>query len=271
MAAIPGLLAALLAGLFVCVTSQAAEEATRQAPTYTAASVVNAATNQTGPLAPFALVSIYGKELSFTTRAISPADISNGILPLAIPGAGVQVTIDLVLAPLIFVSPTQINFLIPATIRPGRRTLRVARSGLEGPAVQVDIAAAAPGLFTSDGAAAIAVRADGSLVTAETPASPGDVVLLFATGLGATTPSFDALAVPDRAAVITRLSEFDVLLNGTPMAASNILYAGVTPGFAGLYQINLRLPEGTPPGPEVQLRIGESTSPRGLRLPTRLQ
>lgn len=270
MPAIHGLLAALLAGLSAGVPSIAAEDAPRHLPVYTAASIVNAATNLAGPLAPFGLVTIYGKDLSFVTRAISPADIPNGVLPTSIPGAGVSIILDNVLLPLIYVSPGQVNFLIPTTIRPGRRALRLVRSGVAGPEVTVEIASASPGFFTADGSAPIAVRADGSLVTAGAPARPGEVIVLFATGLGATVPPLDALRLPDRAASISQRAEFSLLLDGRPVPDNLVLYAGVTPGFAGLYQINLQLPDWTPLRPEVQIRIGEGASPAGLRLDTRL-
>jgi uncharacterized protein (TIGR03437 family) len=59
-----------------------------------------------------------------------------------------------------------------------------------------------------------------------------------------------------------------VLLDGTPCPPQNVLYAGVTPGFAGLYQINLQLPPTLPANPQIQLSIGTQISPAAIQLPT---
>ena len=60
----------LAATLFLCLSAGAAEPR-RQAPAYSGASIVNAATNETGPLAPLALVSLYGTDLAVVTSAIT--------------------------------------------------------------------------------------------------------------------------------------------------------------------------------------------------------
>jgi uncharacterized protein (TIGR03437 family) len=67
---------------------------------------------------------------------------------------------------------------------------------------------------------------------------------------------------------ITSLSTLNVLLNGVPADPASIQYAGVTPGCAGLYQINLQLPAPLPSNPEVRVAIGSQISPPSLNLPT---
>ena len=67
--------------------------------------------------------------------------------------------------------------------------------------------------------------------------------------------------------MLERLSDFRVLLDGVEMNSDRVLYAGVAPGFAGLYQINLRLPDQTPRNPRVRLRLGDLTSPETGALP----
>jgi uncharacterized protein (TIGR03437 family) len=254
--------------LVLSLVAEAAEP-TRQAPVYSAVSIVNAATNEPGPLAPLALVSLYGTGLSVVSRAITPDDVRNGQLPTTLIGTGVTVSIDTIAVPILFVSPGQINFLIPGNMRTGRRQLRVATNGRLGPMVDIDIADSSPGLFQTDSAAVIATRADGSLVTAGSPALPGETLVIYAAGLGATLPVISGLTIPNAAASISARSQFSVLLNGVAVPDENILYAGVTPGYAGLYQINCRLPADTPSDPEIRLRLPNQTSPPRLYLAVR--
>lgn len=258
----------LVATLFLCLTAEAAEP-NRQIPVYSAASIVNAATNEPGPLAPLALVSLYGTELATVTRSMTLDDLRNGQLPTTLNGTGVSVSIDNIAVPILFVSPGQINFLIPGNIRTGRRQLRLLVSGRAGPDVEVVIADSSPGLFQMEANAVIATHPDGSLITASAPARPGDILVLYAAGLGATSPALTGLTVPAAAASISARDQFAVLLNGKPIPDADILYAGVTPGFAGLYQINCRLPAETPADPEIRLRLPGQTSPPRLYLAVR--
>lgn len=264
--------ARVLPWLFVSMLAPVATssaEAIRATPTYTTASIVNAATNVPGPLAPLALVSLYGKDLAFVTRGLTGDDIRNGLLPTTLIGTGVTVLIDNVAIPVLFVSPNQINFLIPANIRTGRRPLRVALNGKTGPEVDIQIADNSPGLFPMDDQRVIATRPDGSLLTPDAPAFSGEILVLYAAGLGLTQPSFTGLTLPNIAASITARRDFALLLNDEAIPDDHILYAGVTPGFAGLYQVNFRVPDTAPPDPEIRLRLPGAVTPQSLRLPLR--
>lgn len=258
----------LAAAVALCFVTEAAD-AGRLTPVYSDASIVNAATNIPGPLAPLGLVSIYGQDLSVVTRAITPDDVRNELLPTSLIGTGVSVSIDFVTVPILFVSPNQINFLIPGNVRPGVRKLQVLNNGKAGPRVDIEIADTSPGLFRMGEGEVIATHADGALITAESPAVPGEVIVIYAAGLGATQPAVSGLTIPKAAAMISARSEFAVLLNDTPVADSEILYAGLTPGFAGLYQINCRLPLDAPVNPEVRVRLPGQTSPPKLYLAVR--
>ena len=81
---------------------------------------------------------------------------------------------------------------------------------------------------------------------AVTPAKPGDYVALYTTGLGLTDPVFAPGVLPNEAA--PTVSPITVSLNGQPLAEADILYEGVAPGFAGVYQINIRIPADMPTG-----------------------
>ena len=61
--------------------------------------------------------------------------------------------------------------------------------------------------------------------------------------------------------------DFRVVLNGTDVDSHLVLYAGVTPGFAGLFQINLQLPANAPSNPEIRIGYGAQLSPAGRILP----
>lgn len=263
-------LRALLAGVLVARLLAGADEQSRRfAPTYAASTVVHAASQQSGSFAPNTIVTLYGRELAYVSRPVQDADIRDGLLPTVLPGTGVRVLVEGQPAPLYYVSPTQVNLLLPASLKPGVRRLQLALDGRTGPAIEIQVGVAAPGLFQAQPGWALAVRLDGSLVTYERPAAPGDVLILFATGLGAVAGPLPRIGEVARvAAPLAAAGAFMVLLNGEPLAADHLFYAGLAPGFAGLYQINLRVPRGTPANPEIRLRAGEDgvVSAAGVRL-----
>jgi uncharacterized protein (TIGR03437 family) len=239
------------------------------APFYTTGSIVNSADGQIGPLAPNTIGTIYGKGLSYTTRALAPEDVAGGVLPTTLPGTGVTVLIGLIAANIFYVSPTQINFLVPSVLKPGQINLRVVLNGIAGPAVPVDLAAASPAMFQMDAQTVIATRLDGSLVTVDAPARPRDLIVLYATGLGDTQPPPIDSNIATTAAPLRQLADFKMMLDGAVVDRSLILYAGLAPGFAGLYQINLRLPDAVGGNPQIQIGLADAISPGGLKLPVK--
>jgi uncharacterized protein (TIGR03437 family) len=210
---------------------------------------------------------LYGKDLAFLTRSLAAEDIYNGTLPTTLLGTGVRLLIKNTVAFIYFVSPTQVNFLVPSTLTPGPADLLFSLDGRYGEAVRIQIAEFSPALFQLDPETILATRADGSVITTENPARPGDVIILYATGLGATKPRMAAGQIPTSAAILEKFSEFKVLLAGDALNRGNILYAGAAPGFAGLYQINLRLPNNVGRNPELQIGFSSAVSPAGVHLP----
>lgn len=229
-------------------------------PSYTAASVANAAANVPNLYAPNAILSIYGVNLATVTRPLIPADIVGGSLPNVL--GSVRVLVNGQFANLLFVSPTQINLVISSELEPGIITLQVAGSGKAGPQLRLELAESAPGLFESDGFV-IATHGNGPVVTADDPARPGEILVLYATGLGPTNPLSPANRLARVPAPLTRRSEFEVRLNEVPVPRSSIEYVGVTPGFSGLYQINVRLPQDAPRDPEIRVGTAGRLSPAG--------
>jgi uncharacterized protein (TIGR03437 family) len=249
------------------VVSLGADPVCKQgAPCYGSSDIVNAASGTAGAITPNTLVRLYGTNLSFTERALLPQDVSGGALPVILPGTGVSVTVGGYAAQLYLVSPGQVNFLVPSNLRPGTVELVLSRQGTIGPVVSLTLRDAAPALFVMDPLFAIASHLDFSLVSAANPVHPGDWVTLWATGLGAVTPPAAYGLIPTQAAWLVRRDEFRVLLDGLAVPPERIGYVGLAPLCAGLYQINVRLPEYAGANPEVRIAVGDELSPPGVYL-----
>ncbi len=261
--------ARLLVAVLVIGPLLAETGGTPAAPDYSAESIANTAANVGGFFAPNTFVSIYGTNLAYATRAISPDDVRAGTLPTALIGGGVHVLLNMLPANLYFVSPNQVNILIPPSLAPGKVKLQLVNDALAGPAVEIMLEAAAPALFEVEDHRVVATHGNGPLVTPEAPAAAGEIVVLYASGLGATSPA----ALPNRLAEIPAqvadLEHFQVEIGGAAVARADILYAGLTPGFGGLFQINLRLPGGTAADPEIRVGYPGNMSPPGRVLPLR--
>jgi len=237
------------------------------APQYSAESIANTAAAIAGFYAPNTFVSIYGVNLSDATRAISPDDIAAGSLPTVLPGTGIRVLINLIPASIYFASPGQVNALLPPSLTPGDATLQVVRDGLAGPAIVLKLTNSAPAMFQSDARIVIATHGNGPLVTSASPAKAGETVVLYASGLGPTSPPAIANKLAQVAAQVSNVGDFRVWINGAVVDPKRVAYAGLTPGFAGLYQINLQLPDNAPPNPEIRIGYGDQQSPTGRFLP----
>jgi uncharacterized protein (TIGR03437 family) len=227
-----------------------------RAPNFTANGVVNAA-SFSGPIAPGGLLSIFGTELAAAEAATS--------LPLPTFLGDVCVTANDVALPLLATSPTQINAQMPPELAAGRVTLTV-RSPSRGTVSQnivVTSVAAAPGIFTVDlngRRTAALFHADSfRLVTPGDPASRDEDLVLYATGLGAVTPTV-AAGQPARGTPLSLVPQnVAVTIGGRPQIVS---FAGLAPGFVGLYQINIRVPGDRARGDDlpVVLTVGSTAS-----------
>jgi uncharacterized protein (TIGR03437 family) len=261
---VKSLIAAL--ALAACLCAQDAN-----APNYTAAGIVNGASFAPG-LAPNTIVSIFGTNLSWDTHALQTSDFTGGgVMPTTM--GNVEVYFEGWPAYLYYVSPTQINFLVPSSLLPGAFQFWVDRQGTRGPIVTVTLQDAAPAMFQTSSGAVIATHLDGSLVSSDSPAAAGSIVTLWTTGLGNTNPQLEdgALAplAPAPLEWLSQLNQFDVRINGAALDSTAILFAGAAPGFAGLYQVNVRLPDQLPANPEIRLGLAGALSPPGLVLPAK--
>jgi uncharacterized protein (TIGR03437 family) len=128
---------------------------------------------------------------------------------------------------------------------PAAATIEVIDHGETVATFQSDSYTEDPGIFTYQGYALAIRNEDGSIVGADNPARPGDVIILYATGLGPV--SFD---VPDGEPAPSNpladtVDPFQAVIDAEDCT---VLFSGLAPGFAGLYQLNLVLPIDLPPG-----------------------
>lgn len=239
-----------------------------QAPAYSAAGIVNASDYSAGPFAPNSVLSIFGTNLAWSEQKMTSDLISGGKLPLQL--SDVRVYVDDAPAAMLYASPGQINFLIPSNQIAGDVKVRVVRQSVTGPVATITLVDGAPALFPAPAAGyALATHVDGSLVSPDSPAQAGETIVIWATGLGRTQPNPDVGQILQTAAWIEALGNLKVLLNGSPVDARLIKYAGLTPFSAGLYQINLEIPGGVDADAGIRVAIGSQTSAPGLNLAIR--
>ncbi len=219
------------------------------APVVTAGSVVNGATFVAGAVAPNSWATIYGSNLGVTTRSWTDSDFVDGGIPFSIDG--VSVFLNQFGAPrkayVGYVSPTQVNFLLPSDLIVTATTVQVRNPAGISAAVPITIQANAPQVFTLDGKNAFATHMDGALIgpmgllpsISTTPAAAGEVIEVYCTGMGATNPALIPGQLPTSAA--TPNTPPQVTIGGGMATVSS---AGVVPGAAGLYQMTVQVPLG---------------------------
>ena len=236
-------------------------------PSYCTATVLNSADSLPNVFSPNTIASVYGHNLSTVTVALTATDVSiTGMMPTRLPGTDTHVLMGGMEAIPLYIAPSQINFLIPSNLLPGMTTFTVVSEGREGPALAMDLLVTAPALFLLDEQTAVATHADGSVITDTKPASPGEIVILYATGLGPVNPPIVTGQLPTAAARLIPESNFQIMLDGLPVPPEDVQYAGIAPFYAGLYQINVQLPEGTSENPEIRVACGGQISPPLIRL-----
>jgi uncharacterized protein (TIGR03437 family) len=236
------------------------------APNYSAAGIVNTANYTAGPFAPGSIVTIFGSGLA---RSAQGVQLAPGALFLPTELNYVHVYVDNQPVALFYVSDGQINFLMPTGVLPGNSVVRVATEGNSGPEITVPVVNAAPALFPLPSGYAIATHGDGTILTADSPAHARDIVVIYITGLGWTSPNPRPGEIPHYAGQIVRPGDLKVSLAGNVLEPVYVKYAGLTPGSAGLYQINLEIPDYAGTDPEIRVTLGGQSSPAGLKLAVR--
>ena len=213
------------------VSAGGALSAAPQTATFTASAVLNAATFVPG-LAPGGLFSLFGAGLFG-------------------PSADTTVTFGTEAAQLILKSPFQLNGQVPGDLAPGTYPVTV-QSAWGSVTQSVAVSQTAPGIFvvaqensSSTGSRTVGavINQDGTLNDLGTPAHRGDVLTVYCTNLGAVQP---------QGSLYVTVTPVTALLN---TAGLPVQYAGLTPGFIGLYQVNVLIPGGTAPGSSLGLSL----------------
>src|SRR5450432_3903755 len=121
--------AALFALAFLAL-SVATAQVTREAPAYSAATIVNAASNSPDALGPYTIIKINGTNLAWDARSLKPSDVRNSMVPTVLPNSGVRVYVNNQAAGILSVTPTQITALIPGDLVPGPASVWTSLDGL---------------------------------------------------------------------------------------------------------------------------------------------
>jgi uncharacterized protein (TIGR03437 family) len=222
---------------------------------------VNAGSNLIRPLSPGMIGTLYptkGATFGSNTAAY-------GGYPSPRELADVQVTINDQPVPLYYLSPTQINFQVPFSApTSGTVDIQVVQksTGLLYATATAPMATATPGFFTANyGQGQIAAfNEDGvTLNTGATPIARSKVITLYGTGFGLISPNQSDDTPPTAAISMSRKPV--VVIGTTLLTDAQILYAGLSPGFVGLYQLNVLVPDSVPPGTAIPVAIQVDSVP----------
>jgi uncharacterized protein (TIGR03437 family) len=205
------------------------------------------------PLAPGAFVSIFGSNF-----AAGPNSAKS--LPLAPTLGGTQVLIAGEQLPLLFSGSGQINAIVPYGVAPNTtRQLIVEQNLAYSLPEPVTLASAQPGVFTQDQSGAgigviVVVQPDGTQFEADSshPATAGDALMIYCAGLGAVNPPVATGSAAPTLPLANTSNAVTVTIGGQP---AKVLFAGLAPGFASLYQVDVLVPPGIAAAPNVPVIV----------------
>jgi uncharacterized protein (TIGR03437 family) len=205
-------------------------------------SAANFAANQ--PLAPGSFGAIFGSNLATSLQGATG-------FPLSTKLGDTSVFLGTEEIPLLFASSGQVNGVVPYDLPPNSTQQIIVQRGSAISIPQpVIIAPALPAVFTQNGAGTGAAlysvfHADGTTSPNNSPVTGGDTLVLYASGLGAVSPKVAAGAQTPFSPLSNTVDPVTVTFGKTAVTAG---FAGLAPGFAQLYQINVKVPSGLPSG-----------------------
>jgi uncharacterized protein (TIGR03437 family) len=206
--------------------------------------------------------------LNDTLITFLPPPETGSSAPLSAAGSGRKSQNAPIQAPLLFVSPNQLNFQVPWEVDISSGTVRVVvtSNGVDSAPIEIAVQEYAPQIFSFDfgPGRAVAINPDGSVAHPENaiagvssrPAVPGDILTIFATGLGPTEPPAitgdDSFNENGEFVRRDTVSIPTVFIGGVE---AQLQFSGMSPEFVGVQQVNVFVPEGVNPADEVSLVI----------------
>jgi len=233
------------ASVAVDVTASGASSGT---PSVTA--LVNPASYKTA-VAPGGILTVFGSQLAPTGSSA----VAASSLPLPASLNGVAALINGVSAPLYYASTGLLNLEIPYQTQPGAATLSINNNG-SVITQSFTVSATAPAIFTD---------ASGGIVPSQS-GSRGQVAFLYITGAGAVSPVVSTGSAPSSSTPLADLPAPTQIATVTVGGAvATIQFIGITPGLAGVMQINFEVPTSIGTGSEqVVVTIGDVSSPAAI-------
>jgi len=221
------------------------------------------------PVSPGMLVSIFGSNLAGAGQLYTASSF-----PWPAELGGTSVTIGGEPMPLYVVTPGQINAMLPFDMAVNATLpLVVTRDGAVSAPEPVSVVPSEPGIFTlaqngQGTGIVVIVHPDGSQVLAggSNAAAAGDTLVIYCTGLGALTPRAVAGAPVGYPPLAWANDTVTVTVGGLN---APVLFAGATPGYAGLYQVNATVPAGVAASSQAPLILTQSgrSSPAAVSVP----
>jgi len=199
--------------------------------------------------APGSFVEIYGSNLATNTRNWSGSDFSDGNAPVSLDGT--SVTIGGQKAFVSYISPNQVNALVPSSIPTGQQELTVSNALGVTSALTIKVNAVEPGMLATSNfnvkgtQYAVALNPDGTYALptgaidglASHPAAAGDTLVFYGLGFGPVTPAIPAGQLAGQPNTLS--NTFQMFIGG---AAATAAYSGLAPNYTGLYQFNIVVP-----------------------------
>jgi uncharacterized protein (TIGR03437 family) len=204
------------------------------------------------------LVSIFGSALADGSAGFNSAPVPTQL-------GSTQVLLGGVDLPLVYVSENQVNVLIPfETPLNVPLSLLVQRNNAISVPVTTAVFAAQPAILSNGlGQGDIFGAGGQTLADANAPAAAGDVLVIYAVGLGAVTPPVPT-GTGSPSSPLAKVSAPTIVTIGGQSVQP--VFAGLTPGFVGLYQLNVVMPAGVTAGSQVPVTVsvGGKTSASGI-------
>jgi uncharacterized protein (TIGR03437 family) len=220
-----------------------------QAPTFTNTTLGSVFINPTGivnaaSFAPFTAGVANGEFTTIFGTNLASSTVVASSVPYPTKLNNVQVLVNGIPAPIYFVSSAQIAFIMPSQYPSSYAfaPIQVMNNGVLSNVVTELVNPTIPGVYTNPSGGIYAAAVDtnsATIVTPSKPAKPGDTIEVFATGLGTAYPPVADGAAPPISPLSPTVNTIQADVDGTN---ATVLFAGLAPTLAGLYQINVTIP-----------------------------